>query len=325
MTNSKLNTWLDRPVFSFWPKFTIYHLIVALILITAVLSRFIMLGERVMSHDEVNHVVPAYTYYTGGGYRYDPVTHGPLQFHIIALSYTLFGDSDFSARIPDAVFGIGVILFAMFAFKKYLGRVGSLVAGFLFTISPFISFYSRYTRNEIYIVFWGMALLWGVLRYLELGHKRTLLFVTIITALHFTDKATSYIFTAEMLIFLAVVFFARTFFKPWKSKSYKLIFLVAIIIAMIAGMGAFGVGYKALTNARGTDAEGGHRRHAQYAPRQHTHHDWRSGAVPDPEHHPGQRSSSSRGSAGAVSVRSAPSTCSSCRSRSSCPSWLPCR
>ena len=110
---------------------------------------------------------PAYTYYTGGGYRYDPITHGPLQFHLIALSYTLFGDSDFSARIPDAVFGIGVILFAIFAFRKYLGRVGSLVAGILFTISPFISFYSRYTRNEIYIVLWGMALIWGVLRYLE--------------------------------------------------------------------------------------------------------------------------------------------------------------
>jgi predicted membrane-bound mannosyltransferase/DNA-binding beta-propeller fold protein YncE len=256
MTNSKLNTWMDRPVFSIWPKFTIYHLIVALILITAVLSRFIMLGERVMSHDEVNHVVPAYTYYTGGGYRYDPVTHGPLQFHLIALSYTMFGDSDFSARIPDAVFGIGVILFALFAFRKYLGRVGSLVAGFLFTISPFISFYSRYTRNEIYIVFWGMALLWGVLRYLEFGRKRTLLFVTIITALHFTDKATSYIFTAEMLIFLAVVFFARTFFKPWKTKSFKLVFLVAVVIALIAGLGAFGVGYQALTNARGTEAEG---------------------------------------------------------------------
>ena len=69
-----------------------------------------------------------------------------------------------------------------------------------------------------------------------------------------------------MLIFLAVVFFARTFFKPWKSKSFKLIFLVAVIIAMIAGMGAFGVGYKALTNARGTEAEGDIGVMLQYAP-----------------------------------------------------------
>ncbi len=107
-----------------------------------------------MSHDEVNHVVPAFTFYQGDGYRYDPVTHGPLQFHLIALSYTLFGANDFSARIPDAIFGIAVVAFAIFAFRKYLGRIGSLIAGFLFTISPFISYYSRYTRNEIYIVFW---------------------------------------------------------------------------------------------------------------------------------------------------------------------------
>ena len=247
--NPKINTWLDRPVFSFWPRFTIYHLIIALILSTAILSRFIMLGERVMSHDEVNHVVPAYTFYTGGGYRYDPVTHGPLQFHMIALSYTLFGDSDFSARIPDAVFGIAVVAFAIFAFKDYLGRVGSLVAGLLFTISPFISYYSRYTRNEIYIVFWGMALIWGVLRYLEFGRKRMLLFITIITALHFTDKATSYIFTAELLIFLAVIFISRVLTKPWKGKQHRTTFLILAGIVLIVGLALFGVGYDALTNA----------------------------------------------------------------------------
>ncbi len=246
---STINTWLDRPLFQFWPRFTIYHTLVLLILITAVLSRFIILGERVMSHDEVNHVVPAYTFYTGGGYRYDPVTHGPLQFHLITLSYTLFGDSDFSARIPDAVFGIAVVAFAIFAFKDYLGRIGALVAGFLFTISPFISFYSRYTRNEIYIVFWGMVLIWGVLRYLEHGRKRTLLLITVITALHFTDKATSYIFTAELLIFLAVVFVARIITKPWRSKQVRLIFSAVVSLTLVVGLALFGISYNALTNA----------------------------------------------------------------------------
>jgi len=254
-TNSKINTWLDRPVLPFWPRFTIYHLIVSLILVTTILTRFIMLGERVMSHDEVNHVVPAHTFYQGGGYRYDPVTHGPLQFHLIALSYTLFGDNDFTARIPDAVFGVAVVAFALFAFKDYLGRTGSLIAGFLFTISPYISFYSRYTRNEIYIVFWGMALIWGVLKYLEFGRKRTLLFITVITALHFTDKATSYIFTAELLIFLAVVFISRILTKPWNHKRYRTIFLLIVAVAMLAGVATFGIGYNALTNAPQTQDE----------------------------------------------------------------------
>ena len=246
-SNTKINTWLDRPVFSFWPRFTIYHLIVALILVTTVLSRFIMLGERTMSHDETNHVVPAYDFSQGNGYVYDPISHGPLQFHLIALSYTLFGDSDFSARVPDAVFGIAVVVFAIFAFKRYLGRLGALIAGFLFTISPYISYYSRYTRNEIYIVFWGMALIWGVLRYLELGRKRTLIFITIITALHFTDKATSYIFTAEILIFLALVFVIRLLAKTWRKNRFKLLFIISVGVTIIAAMTAFAVGYEALT------------------------------------------------------------------------------
>lgn len=252
-SNPKIEKWLDRPVFAFWPKFTFEHLIIVLILSVTVLSRFVILGKRVMSHDEVNHVVPAYTFYQGGGYRYDPVTHGPLQFHFITLSYFLFGDSDFSARIPDALFGIAVVAFALFAFKRYLGRVGSLAAGFLFMISPFILYYSRYTRNEIYIVFWGMALIWGVLRYLELGKRSTLLFITIITALHFTDKATSYIFTAELLIFLAVVFVVRVVSKTWKSGHLRTIFLIIILLTMLAGLSAFGVGFSALSNTSGTE------------------------------------------------------------------------
>lgn len=202
-----------------------------------------------MSHDEVNHVVPAFTFYQGDGYRYDPVTHGPLQFHLIALSYTLFGANDFSARIPDAIFGIAVVAFAIFAFRKYLGRIGSLIAGFLFTISPFISYYSRYTRNEIYIVFWGMALIWGVLRYLEDGRKRSLLFVTIITALHFTDKATAYIFTAELLIFLAVLFIIKILTKTWRSPKMRSAFLIIVTLTMILGIATFGFSYNALTNA----------------------------------------------------------------------------
>jgi uncharacterized protein (TIGR03663 family) len=253
-SKTKMNAWLDRPVFSIWPRFTIYHLIVSLILITTVVSRFAMLGERVMSHDETNHVVPAYTYYQGGGYIYDPVTHGPLQFHLIALSYTLFGDSDFSARVPDAVFGIAVVAFAIFAFKRYIGKLGALISGFLFTISPYISFYSRYTRNEIYIVFWGMCLIWGILRYLEFGKKRTLIFLTIITALHFTDKATAYIFTAEILIFLALVFATRILTKPWKQRSKRTLFLIVVGITIIAGAVAFGIGYNALTH--GAENEG---------------------------------------------------------------------
>ena len=125
-TQSTSPAWLDRPVLKDPSKlFTIENLLIALILILAILSRFVMLGERVMSHDEVNHVVPSYSLYTGKGYTHDPVTHGPFQFHAVALSYFLFGDSDFASRVPAASFSVAAILFLIFAFRRYLGRSGA--------------------------------------------------------------------------------------------------------------------------------------------------------------------------------------------------------
>ena len=52
--------WLDTPVFRTLPQFKLETLLVTIILILAVFSRFYMLGERVMSHDEVNHVIPSF-------------------------------------------------------------------------------------------------------------------------------------------------------------------------------------------------------------------------------------------------------------------------
>ena len=224
--------WLDKSVFPWWPHFTIEQLLAVLIIILTIITRFHDLGARTMAHDEINHVVPAYTI---ENYVYDPVTHGPFQFHALALSYFLFGDSDFSARVPAALFGIGVVIFTLFAWRRYLGRVGSLCAAALFLISPYILFYSRYTRNEIFIVFWGVVMLWLFLRYMEDGQTRWLYWLVFITAMHYADKATSYIFTAEASIFLALLFIAESLRQVWASKLAKTRFQisVAVTLAMI--------------------------------------------------------------------------------------------
>ena len=107
------NLWLDKPVFSFFPHFKIEHLIITILLVVAVISRFYNLGQRDMSHDEVNHVVPSYQLYQGEGYRHDPVTHGPMQFHLIAATYFLFGDSDYASRVPSALFSVATIAFIL--------------------------------------------------------------------------------------------------------------------------------------------------------------------------------------------------------------------
>ena len=246
------NSWLDRPVFSFLPKLNIETLLVIVILILAVLTRFVNLGVRVMSHDEVNHVVPSYSLYRGNGYAYDPVTHGPLQFHMMALSYFLLGDSDFSSRAPDALVSVITIAAVLYLFRRYLGRTGALIAGFLYLISPYMMFYGRYTRNEVYGGLWTVLLIYGALRYLEKGDRLSLYLMTVVMALHFTDKATAYIYNAQLLIFLGVLFLISVYRLPWPSRGQRWSFFSLMVGALILIVGV--VGFAALTASPSTAA-----------------------------------------------------------------------
>src|SRR5512141_3077130 len=115
--------WLERPLFSAVPSVSYEVVIFAGILILAVISRFYNLGARVMSHDESLHTYFSWLLYKGSGYQHNPMMHGPLQFHLIALSYFLFGASDYTARIPAALFSIGTIALT-WQWRRYLGKVG---------------------------------------------------------------------------------------------------------------------------------------------------------------------------------------------------------
>ncbi|MFN2177366.1 MAG: hypothetical protein ACK2U3_15580, partial [Anaerolineales bacterium] len=120
-----VNNWINKPLFD---KFNINfeHLILMVILILALFTRFYNLESRVMSHDENSHVYYSWRLYKGEGFAHDPLMHGPLQFHMVALSYFMFGDNDFTARIPAAVFSIATVMF-MWYYRRYLGRSGALV------------------------------------------------------------------------------------------------------------------------------------------------------------------------------------------------------
>ncbi|MBA4384054.1 MAG: hypothetical protein C0410_04905 [Anaerolinea sp.] len=243
-TNTTLikESWLDRPVFPSFEKFRIEHLLIAIIILLAVISRFYNVGVRTMSHDEVNHVVPSYDLYIGKGYSHDPVTHGPMQFHLLAASYMLFGDSDFSSRIPTALFSIANVVFVLFAWRRYLGRTGALLAGVFFLISPIVLFYGRYTRNESFIGLFTVILLYAVLYYMEKGKHKTLYLYTAILALYFCTKETSFIFTAEMLIFLAFVFIREVTQKEWTKAQHKDVFILVMMVGLLLLGVALGAG-----------------------------------------------------------------------------------
>lgn len=244
--------WLDKPVISIIPRVRIETFLAVLIILAAVFSRFFILGARVMSHDEVNHVVPSWDLFSGSGYRHDPVTHGPFQFHVVALSYFLFGDNDFTSRIPAALFSIGAVCFVLFAYRRYLGRTGALIAGFLNLISPFMLFYGRYTRNEAFIMLFGVVMLFAVLRYLEEGKHSSLYLLSAAIVLHFCAKETAYIYTAQLLLFTAIIFLRDVMRTPWKKADMATIFIILILVGVLltgASLGLAVINGKTATQA----------------------------------------------------------------------------
>ncbi|MEX2142972.1 MAG: flippase activity-associated protein Agl23 [Anaerolineales bacterium] len=233
------SSWLDQP---FFPKFKLtWELtVLCLLLVAAVLTRFIGLGDRVMSHDETTHVVFSWQLNRGDGYMHDPLSHGPLQFHLLALSYFLFGDSDFTARAPAALFGVFTVLFIWWAFRRYLGRIGAMVASFLFLISPYMLYYGRYARNESFVALFGLVMLWGVLRYLDRGENKYLYIITAALALHFATKETAFIYTAQILIFLGLLFLFRIGRQKWQGANSRLYFFVLLLTSVALFMIAVG-------------------------------------------------------------------------------------
>ena len=136
-------------------------IILIIILALGLASRLFQLGERVMSHDEINHVYWAWMFYNTGSYQADPLSHGPFQFHILALSYLLFGDNDLSARLPAALAGVAV-LGILWLFRRWLGRAGALSAAAIALISPYMLYYSRYARNEIFVTAEVLLTIWVI-------------------------------------------------------------------------------------------------------------------------------------------------------------------
>lgn len=243
--NTSSQHWLEKPISDYFPKFSVETLIIIVILFLAIVSRLYDVGARVMSHDEVNHVVPSYDLSIGKGYRQDPVTHGPLQFHLIALSYFMFGDNDFTSRLPAALASIATIVVVVLAFRRYLGRWGHIIGGVLFLISPYLLFYGRYTRNEAFIGLFSVLILYATLRYLDRGDGFSLTLLTVVQALNFTAKETAYISVAQLLLFLVLLFYFDIISEKWASHSRKNLFSVltaAAILFFLTGIG-FGIAH----------------------------------------------------------------------------------
>jgi len=198
-TREQLLVWLP-----FW----------GVILLGAIL-RFWGLGDKPLHHDESLHAYyslqlmhnlenwascfnPGVTCY-----QYNPLLHGPFQFHAIATVYKISqllgapdnGVNTTTVRIAAATLGT-VIVGLPYFLRDYLGKVGAWLACFLLAVSPSMVYFSRFAREDIYMACFTLLLVVGTARYLRDRKLRWLIVATLGFALSYATKEATFLTVA---------------------------------------------------------------------------------------------------------------------------------
>jgi uncharacterized protein (TIGR03663 family) len=135
-----------------WPQLAIepwfWKVAVAVLAIGAAL-RLAQLAAPPFSHDESIHALFSYNF---AAYDYNPIYHGPLLYHLVALTFATLGDSDYTARLVPSLCGIALLVLALVPARRWLGARASLWSAGLLAISPVMVTYSRRLLHDALVL-----------------------------------------------------------------------------------------------------------------------------------------------------------------------------
>ncbi len=158
-TREELVTWVP-----FWA-----------VIILGALLRFWDLGAKPLHHDESLHAYFALgLLHNPASYKYDPLLHGPFQFHAIALVYKISqwlgapdnGVNTTTVRLVAALLG-SVLVGLPYFLRDYMGKFGAWLACFLLAVSPSMVYFSRFAREDIYLACFTLLMVVAVARYIR--------------------------------------------------------------------------------------------------------------------------------------------------------------
>ena len=188
--------------------------------------RLYKLDNRPAHFDEGGgHSIGARALLERGEYIYNPDFHGPFLYHITALFFFLFGMSDITLRITQALFGIATVAI-VWLLKDYVKKETLLAFSLLLALSPSLVYYSRFAVHDSYFVFFTTACIVFLYLYSKTEKKRYLYLFSASLAFLFTVKENAYITLAVLAAYFGLEFLIELFStkgsisKRLKKNSY---------------------------------------------------------------------------------------------------------
>lgn len=200
-----------------FPRVSVEMGLYALLVLLALVMRLVLLGDKPLHHDESLHATYTWYLFTGKGYHYDPMMHGPFQFLVTTAIFALVGVSDFTVRLLPALLGSAIVIWPYFL-RRELGRQGALFASAVLVLSPSFLYFSRFYRNDIYVAFFTLGLVVCYWRFLRDRHRRWVIGALALLALSVTAKENTYI-----TMFIFGLWVLRTLLGEWRGHARPLL------------------------------------------------------------------------------------------------------
>lgn len=187
------------------------------VIILGLITRWYELDLRPVHHDESQHGMFGKYFYDfpdHNFYRYTPMLHGPLLYNIYRFIYLTFGSNNFSLRIPMCFLG-SLALFLPYLFRRYFSRTGVLFLTAAVAISPTLTYWSRFAREDFYVLFGLFSMLYGA----ALAPARwKSFFVFFGLTIHFCSKENVFVHIALFLGY-AIYEYIFIYLRIWKEES----------------------------------------------------------------------------------------------------------
>ncbi len=192
----------------------------AALFLFAFFIRLFVLDLSPLNSDEARQALGALKFARGDSSLF---TGSPLLFTLNFLFFTLFGASDFAARLAPVFFGTALVLLPAF-FSRDLGRVGSLIASALLAFSPSLVFFSRSVDGIVPATTCALAAIFFGKRYLASRVARDLYFAAAFAALTLLSAADAWTIVLSLAFYIVVSRFRRlSRFDNQGSKNGNLI------------------------------------------------------------------------------------------------------
>ena len=155
------------------------------------------------------------------------ITYPPLYMICLALSYKLCGKNDIAPRIPNILYGIGVVYLTFLIGRLFFGRNSAELAAALLLVTPFFVANARGVLTEMPLLFWISLTFYWFFKGLKHAKWHLLLFLPLCAGL-LTKSLLGMLPYFLIIIILIVDRQVRASTNFWLLLAT---FLVSIIIA----------------------------------------------------------------------------------------------